>query len=294
MTTSGTIQKRQELRNFIEQELAPEPAVQAVIGLGSIASGLARADSDIDAMVFLDPFDPYIVPAEFIWCPEDKTFHSIFSEEPGLEGGIQFDFHRCDLTQWMDHFFEWPEGYCFELSIGWPAFDRDGKAAELIARRTTYTDAIRISRLDDAITQMDQLLGWEKPQARWESLGYLIAHDRLQSAYAYLVQALFAYNRRWRPWRDREMDYLLALPWLPDDYAKRLPEAWSISSPDSAGYMERVAVLQGLFKDLTERLVADGLYGEDVIGEAFIRGHEEPGRAWNMDEWNRIHASRKK
>jgi hypothetical protein len=30
-----------------------------------------------------------------------------------------------------------------------------------------------------------------------------------------------------------------------------------------------------------------------VPGEAFIRSHDEPGRAWNMDEWNRKHAERR-
>jgi hypothetical protein len=292
MITPATLQKRQELMHFIELELAPEPAVQAVIGIGSIASGLARPDSDIDAIVFLDPFDAYIIPAEFVWLPADRTFHSIFSEAPGLEKGIQFDMHRCDLTQWMDPSFEWPEANRFGLSTGWPAFDRDGKVAELIARRTTYTDAVRIFRLDDAITEMDQILSDDGPRVRWESLGPLMAHDRLQAAYGYLVQALFAYNRCWRTWREREMSALLTLPWLPEDFANQLPGALFVSTMDFAEYMKRVDVLRGLFQDLTARLVADGFYGEDSISEAFIRGHEEPGRAWNMDEWNRIHAER--
>jgi hypothetical protein len=77
---------------FIERELVPEPAVQAVIGIGSIVSGLARPDSDIDAIIFLDPFDWYIVPAEFKWCPSDNSFHSIFSQVPGPEECMQFDF----------------------------------------------------------------------------------------------------------------------------------------------------------------------------------------------------------
>jgi len=38
-----------------------------------------------------------------------------------------------------------------------------------------------------------------------------------------------------------------------------------------------------------DRLRADGEYGEDPVAEAFIRGHDEPGRAWNMEEWNRRH-----
>jgi hypothetical protein len=294
MITPATLQKRQELMNFIEQELEPEPAVQAVIGIGSIANGLARPDSDIDAIVFLDPYDAYIIPAEFIWLPSDRSFHSIFSEEPGLENGIQFDVDRLDLMEWMNPSFVWPEGYCSELSMGWPAFDRTRKAADLIAERTTYTAAMQITKLDDAITWMDQNLSGDQPQIRWDSLGPLIAHDRLLAAYGYLVQALFAYNRRWRHWRNREMSYLLELPWLPDDFIHRVPGALHISSPDYAGYLRRVEILSSLFQDLLTRLVADGLYGNDPISEAFIRGHEEPGRAWNMHQWNRIHVGRRR
>jgi hypothetical protein len=294
MITQATLQKRQELLDFIKKELAPDPAVQAVIGIGSIASGLARPDSDIDAIVFLDPYDAYIIPAEFIWLPSDRSFHSIFSDEPDLESGIQFDIYRCDLKQWMDPSFEWPEANRFGLSMGWPAFDRNGKVAELIARRTTYTDVTRISRLDDAITEIDQILSGDGPQVRWESLGPLTAHDRLQAAYGYLVQALFAYNRCWRTWREREMSALLTLPWLPEDFANRVSEALFVPSMDFGGYMHRVEVLRGLFQELIARLVMEGFYGDDPIGESFIRGHEEPGRAWNMDEWNRIHAGRGK
>jgi hypothetical protein len=298
MTTPATLQKRQILQNFIEIELAPEPAVQAVIGIGSIASGLARDDSDIDAIVFLDPFDAYIIPAEFVWRPADRSFHSIFIQAPEPEKMLQFDFQRFDLAQWMAPSFEWPEGFCSELSMGWLAFDRTGIAADLIAKRTAFTDAIRISRLDEAITWLDQHLSEDGPQVRWDSLGPLIAHDRLQAAYGYLVQALFAYNRRWRPWRNREMSALLALPWLPEDFANRVPGALgceasaSIGAQDYAGYTKRVEVLRGLFQDLTNRLVTDGLYGDDFISEAFIRGHEEPGRAWNMDAWNKKHKDR--
>ena len=293
LTTSATLQKRQDLMVFIERELAPEPAVQAVIGIGSIASGLARQDSDIDAIVFLDPFDWYIVPAEFKWRLADKTFNSIFNNAAVVEQWIQFDFARLDLSQWADASFVWPEERCAELREGWLAFDRSGRVATLIETRTTYTNARRTAKLDEAITWLDQHLSENGPQVRWDSLGPVIAYDRLQAAYEYLVQALFAYNRCWRPWRNREMSSLLALPWLPENFAARVPAALGISSLDYAGYMGRVDCLRGLFLDITNRLVSDGEYGEDVISEAFIRSHDEPGRAWNMEEWNRKHAGRR-
>lgn len=294
MITSATLQKRQEFISFIECELAPETAVQAVIAVGSVASGLARQDSDIDAIVYLDPFDPYIVPAEFVWHPSDRIFHGIFDDVPEAEQWIQFDFERFDLAQWADPTFEWPECRCAELREGWLAFDRSGQVAELVAARTAYPGALRTARLDEAITMLDQLLTAEKAQIRWDSLDPVIAHDRLQAAYDYLVQALFAYNRCWRPWRSREMSSLLALPWLPEGFADRLPGAMLAASLDRAGYVSRVACLQGLFQDLIDRLVRGDEYGEDVIGEAFIRSHDEPGRSWNMEEWNRVHAQRRK
>jgi len=278
--------------DFTERELVSESAVQAVIGIGSIASGLARPDSDIDAIIFLDPLDWYIIPAEFKWCPSNGSFHSIFILESASEECMQFDFARFDLTQWADPSFEWPEERCAELSEGWIAFDRFKKVAELIETRTVYSDEIRKVKLDEAITRLDQHLSEGRPESRWDRLGAIIAQDCLQAAYEYLVQALFAYNRRWRPWRDREMSSLLALPWLPQDFADRVLGASSVPSPDYAGYLARVENLRGLFQDIARRLVSDGDYGNDVVRTAFIRSHDEPGRAWNMDEWNKKHVER--
>ena len=78
--TPATLQKRRDLTAFVQRVLAPEPAVQAVIAVGSVVIGRARPDSDIDVILFLDPYDAYIVPAEFIWCPADGSFHSIFED----------------------------------------------------------------------------------------------------------------------------------------------------------------------------------------------------------------------
>jgi len=107
------------------------------------------------------------------------------------------------------------------------------------------------------------------------------------------VQVLFAYNRRWRPWRDREMSSLLTLPWLPEGFGDRILGASCVWSLDYAGYLARTESLRSLFEDIIGHLMSEGEYGNDVVGEAFVRSHEEPGRAWNMDEWNKKHAQRK-
>jgi len=293
MATAATLQKREQLARFIDRNLVSRAAVRAVVGVGSIASGLAHPGSDIDAVVFLDPYDPYIVPAEAIWRTPDDTFHSIFVEDEALQrDGLQLDFNRLDLRVWRDESFIWPEQMRAELGSGWIAFDRDGEVTRLIAEHVAYSDAYRIARLDEAVTWLDQHLDGADIRLRWSTLGPAIAHDRLQAAYEYLVQALFAYNRRWRIWRNREMTALLQLPWLPDDFERRVLAAAVAPGHDERAYLLRAKALRRLFAELLQQLVADGIYGDDPIGEAFIRSHQEPGRAWNMEEWNAEHIKR--
>jgi predicted nucleotidyltransferase len=285
--TPATEVKRKELLTFIERELRPVTAVQAVIGIGSIATGRMHPDSDIDAIVFFDPLDYYIVPAEFIWRPSDGTFHSIFSKEPEVqEDGIEFDLLRLDWRTWSNPAFSWPEGRRAEFAAGWLAYDRHGQAAPLIAERTAYSESVRLDRLDEAITWLDQHLGDEGPQRRWQLLEPAIAHDRLQAAYHHLVQALFALNRRWQPWRNRQMEALLALPWLPDRFTDRVLVAANAPSLLEEGYQARADALRSLFDDLLVHLTEIGDYSHAPIDQAFIRQHDEPGYAWTMDEWN--------
>lgn len=299
MNSTITDQKRQELLDFIKRNLASETAIRAVIGIGSIATGQMRPGSDIDALIFFDPFDPYIVPAEFIWLPSTGAFHSIFSREPSVqEEGIQFDLTRVDLKEWSNPNFVLPEGRRAELSEGWLAYQQNSaqgvNVSQLINKHSDYTDTIRMQRLNETLVWLDQHLKWSDPQEMWQSLGAAVAQDRLHAAYDYLVQGLFAYNRRWRSWRNREMTYLLKLPWLPNDFAKRVLTALNAPSHDYTGYLTRFELLRTLFADLLAQLVADEIYApDDPIGEAFVRRAEEPGRAWNMDEWNQRHHERK-
>src|SRR5262245_15080821 len=119
MTRAILEQKRHELLRFIQQEIVAETAVQALIAIGSLATGTPRPDSDIDAVVFLAPFDLYAVPAEFQWRLSDGTFHDIVVD---LTDAVQFDFKRFDLTQWSQLTFVWPEPLRAELNTGWIAF----------------------------------------------------------------------------------------------------------------------------------------------------------------------------
>lgn len=289
MLTPATQRKRQDLLRFIERVLAPAPAVQAVLAVGSVASGLARPDSDIDAVVWIDPYDPYIAPAEFIWRPSDDSFRSIFSQEPERDEDVQLDLHRLDLAKWSRPDHPWPEGFLAELSGAWWAYRRTERVAELVAARTAYPEGLRRARLDEALVWLDQHLAEDDSLGRWERLGPLAAHSRLLAAWDWLAQALCAYHRRWRPWRNRELETLLALPWLPEGFEAHANKALAPSGEGFAAYQRRAKALQALYTAVCQRLIADGEYGEDIVGEAFIRSHDEPGRAWNMDAWREAH-----
>ncbi|MCA9917008.1 MAG: hypothetical protein KC445_03605 [Anaerolineales bacterium] len=283
--TPATQEKRTQFLAFMERVLLPETAVQAIIGIGSISTGYMRPDSDIDIILFLDPYDLYIVPAEAYWLAADDSFHSIFSEDEAIQQGLQLDFMRYDWQQWHNPNFDWPEERLGELASGWIAYDRWGEVTRQIRQRSAYPNALRQARLDEAITWLDQHLGWGAPQTNWDTLGPAIAHDRLNAAYHYLVDGLFAYNGRWRTWRNRQMSTLLQLPWLPTGLANDILQVANARSLDYAGYMARVEKLTHYFAAFQQQLSADGDYVEPV-DEAFIRSHEEPGRAWNMADWN--------
>ena len=284
-----TKKKRSELSRFIQQEIISETSVQGVVVIGSVAKGIARADSDIDAVVFLEPYDPYAIPAEFKWRPDDGTFHGIFSY---VVKSIQLDYTRLDLHKWSKPTYVWPESICAELSEGWLAFDRSGHIRGLIAERTCFSDVTRQERLDDATVNLDWLLGDETVEDTWERLGAGVAHYRLHSAFDYLVQALFAYNRRWRTIRSRELTDLLKLPWLPEKFDEQLVIATNALSATKDEYHRRAAILRQFFSELVSQCQQDGLYGVNAVSEAFIRQHDEPGRNWNMDEWNQRHRAR--
>ena len=272
---------------FVDRVLKPAEAVQGVIGIGSISTGAIQPDSDIDIVVFFDPLDWYIIPAEFIWRPSDNSFHSIFTSDADVrKEGVHIDALRLDLRRWSDSRFVWPEGRRAELSNGWIAFDRNKQIRRLIAHRTAYSETLRQTRLDEAIVWLDQHLAEGVPERKWDSLGPTAAHDRLQAAFEQLVRALFAYNWAWLPWRDRQMDALLRLEWLPSDYRQRFLIAANAPGLHYESYLKRAEMLRGLFADVQAKLIEDGLYSGQPVDQAYIRSHDGPGYAWNMDEWN--------
>lgn len=180
-----------------------------------------------------------------------------------------------------------------ELGNAWVASDRTGEVERMVTERTRFDSNTRLARLDEAIVWLDQNLNYDGPERRWSTLGPIIAHDRLHAAYDYLVQAIFAYNESWRIWRNREMTALMQLPWLPKKFDSHLLTALSAPAHDHAGYSARAETLKNIFQEILNRLIVERIYGDNPVSEAFIRSHEEPGRAWNMEAWNTKHQERK-
>ncbi|MGI8416156.1 MAG: nucleotidyltransferase domain-containing protein [Nakamurella sp.] len=279
--------KRDQFLDYTRTCLVPHRAVQGVVVIGSVASGFARPDSDIDAVVFMEPFDPYIAPAESLWRASDNTHHSIFSDDPTLDqDGIQLDLHRLDLARWRSAEHSWPEHTRAELADGWIVFDRTAEIAKLIKEQTSMSESARLVILDEVLVEVAGLLP-EDPFQTWRQLGPTEAFDRLQAVWEALARGLFGYNKKWRPWRSRSIRNLMQVEYLPD--ALRIATGAAASSGDGSldGYRQRADLLKAVAAELLDRLRRDGAYGPDAIGEAFRRLHDEPGRAWNMDEWNR-------
>ena len=292
--TPETTKRREQLRQYIEDVLAPDPAVQAVIGIGGVATGHLHGHSALEAILFLHPFDHYVAPAEAIWQPADDTYHSIFSEDPALwEDGVPLNLLRLDWGQWADEDHSWPEPRKAELSTGWVAFDRTGAVGKTIENRTAYPDDLQFERLDEAIIWLDRHLGEDELAHVWEEVEPTVAHHRLQLAYENLVQALFAFNRHWHPDRNREMGYLLNLSWLPHKFADRVQAAAIPPGLDQESFRTRAQTVRDLFQELLEQLTASGLYSNIPVDQALLRRHDEPGRAWNLDEWVKYHTVRK-
>ncbi len=288
---ASSARKRADLTDFIERELSVEECVRAVVCTGSVAAGTARIDSDIDAFIFMDPFDPFAVPAEFAWRRGDGSILGTCSPEIGPDT-VRFDFTRVDLLKWSSPNYVWPDGVRAELSVGWLAFDRDGRSSELIADRVCYSDTIRIRRLDEALVRGDLHLCSDLVELRWDALGPLGSHEILGAAWEHTKQAAFAMNRRWMPWPGKQSQALAALPLLPHGFAGRALDCMTAAAQDFDSYVTRAGNMRELFHDLVALLHDDPDYGEDPIGAAFRRMFREPGRSWSMEEWRRGHEDR--
>jgi hypothetical protein len=159
MKTSPSQYKLRQLELFVSRICEPEECIQAVMAIGSVAAGRAGPESDIDAIIFMDPLDLYAVPAESVWSPDDGSFHGIFSPEARHSDSVQLDLLRLDLGLWQATGYEWPEPRLAELASGKVVFDRHGAVGALIQKRSHYAEKTQRQKLYEAVTWRPAL-GW--------------------------------------------------------------------------------------------------------------------------------------
>jgi hypothetical protein len=79
---------------------------------------------------------------------------------------------------------------------------------------------------------------------------------------------------------------------LPKKFDEQLLKLTNALTETKEGYLARAKSLKHCFEEVVAICQQDGLYGKNAVSEAFIRQNDEPGRDWNMEEWNRKHESR--
>lgn len=287
--TPDTLRLRRLLDRFLQRHARSHQCVRAVVVYGSVALGTAGPDSDLDAFVVMDPVDTALLPAEAIWNPERDDFRSIFSKEPLAAGELQLDLARVSLEAWTSEE-PWPTATRAALTHRWVAFERPGTDIEaLISARTAMADIERRELIDRALLDADGLL--EDPAALWQQ-DPLRALDALNLQWEAILAATFAINRVWLPYRGRAMRSLRLLPWRGALTDEALPACIAGEGRERDAFLARAEVLTTVSEGILERLQDEPDYGEDPIFAAFLRTHDEPGRAWNLAEWNAARAAR--
>lgn len=288
--SAATHRLRAQLGDFITRHVAPHPTIKAVVVYGSVASGAATESSDVDAFVFMDPVDPWLLPAEAIWNPEEDSFRSIFSERPVVPGELQLDLTRVSLQERRGDA-PWPPADRAALTHRWVAFERPGTDVEsLVVERIAMSERERRTALDAALLAADGLL--ENPETLWER-DELEALDALNAMWEAVMAGTYAINRVWMPYRGRGVRGLRRLPWrgaLGDDLLMRCV---ATDGTDRAAFVKRAAALTRAHEALLAHLQDDPEFGEDPTFAAFLRAHDEPGRAWNIEEWSARHRGRR-
>jgi hypothetical protein len=77
------------------------------------------------------------------------------------------------------------------------------------------------------------------------------------------------------------------LRWLPGEFEAQLLKLTNALIENKQGYLARAKSLKYCYEEVVAVCQQDGIYGKNAVDEAFIRLHDEPGRDWNMGDWNK-------
>jgi hypothetical protein len=269
----------QRTRLLVERQLEPWPEFLAALVIGSVATGEARPDSDVDCLSVFERLDECIVPAEFVRQPEPDAISTIFEVDADQNWAVQIDSKRVALADFFAA--EWEDGLKHELSQAIVLFDREGLLLPQIAGKLHYSDEIRTQRVAALVATIEHTLAAWRVQS-WLTRGGLgCAHEQLTGALEDVLQLLHAVNRVWLPWRNRWLISALKLPWLPLDFATRAQQASGNGGLSEADLWRRHTLLLQLYRDIRIKLNAD--FGNVDPEDTFARVHPELGHAYNME-----------
>jgi hypothetical protein len=275
----------EQLRLFITRWLKPWPEFLAAFVVGSIATGEARASSDVDCLFVFEHLDERIVPAEFVWQPETDTISTIFDVDADQSDAIQIDAKRVERATFFAA--DWEDGLKHELSQAIVLFDRAGTIQPEIAAKLRYPDELRTERALWLVSRIDHALSSWRLEAWTKRGGLVCAHEQLTAVFEDVLQLLHAANRVWLPWRNRWLISGMKLPWLPTDLPTRAQQVCSTGALTEADLWRRHTVLLQLYRDIEDGLKED--VGSIDAKDTFARLHPQLGYAYNMDAWKIAH-----
>ena len=275
------------MRNFVERKLTIWPEFTAALVVGSVATGEARSDSDVDCILIFDKFNEGIVPAEFVWNPSTDTFHTIFDVEATDVGGVQVDANRVELSNFLNQ--EWSDDLKHDLAHALMIYDRHQTVSQAIEEKLSYSDTLRISRIQNHLGWASYHLEEWRLQGWVERGGIESAHDQITAALEQIIQLLHAYNREWLPSRYRWLVSTSRLKWLPTKCLENLRDAICQVSPDKESLLKRRSVLISVLNSIRKKLEEDDLLSSPL--DAFVADHPGLGYAHNFDSWLEEHQS---
>ena len=273
---------------FIERHLLPVDSFVGAVLLGSRAHGEARPSSDVDVIFIFEEVDERVVPGEFVWVPEDDSFHSIFEHGVDRTSALQIDAVNRRLS-WREFDTDWPDALRHDLSAARVLFERGRDVSGVIASRTRYGDELRIERLGEATRWAEYHLTDWRLEGWVERGGWLCANDQIDAAFEQLISALHAYNRSWLPWRYRRLKSTLGLSWLPAEFTKDVDALQRLTAHDAQTLGTRAAHVARPLSELLRRVDEEGL--TPALSSAAARPFSGLGFASTMDAWRREHAA---
>jgi predicted nucleotidyltransferase len=193
--------------NRLVERMREDPECVAVIVGGSLAKGLGRADSDVDAMIVL---------AEDAFAHRQKTgaltlYAPELADYPGGYVDAKF-ISRSFMQAVADHGSE-PARFAFQGAFA--PWARDPDLPDLIARAAAYPEHERADKMQGFVAQLQALqwyMGegekWDNPYLRnWVAVRTVLMGYRL----------ILAYNRILFPYHKWLTTYVARAPEKPED-----------------------------------------------------------------------------